>query len=764
MNAADQARSFWEAGLRVFPLYPFTGTGSDAKCSCGRADCPAAGKHPIASNWQHTPEWDEEQIDTMAEVGQFASGFGVLCRGLLVIDVDARNGGIESFTRLCEEVPEVSAAGMIVETGSGGGSRHLYFRAPTDTAMVQSLARYPGLDFKSSGYVVGPSSRHASGASYSLAYGGPDDIEAAPEALTELLRKPDRHRTEYDGRSIDVSHTDISSMLAHIDPDCGYDTWIRIGMAVHHSTGGTGQAVWDEWSRNGAKYSPAKMDSHWHSFGRSANPVTIGTVIHHAEQGGWVMPVEFTPDQSHIIFADAATCRDEAEEIDISGVDLTCPPGLTGKFAKWIDANSRRARKHISVGAAIWALGSIYALRYTVKSSVRTNTFVFCVAGSRTGKEAVQQGAREIIRAGGMIDAVNGKFKSEQEIIRNLMRHQVAFHIIDEFGLELTKLQNASKRGGAPYLEGITSTMMSVYGKSNSTYDLTGDAKDAARKEAKTRLAQLMRMKEEHEGGPNINRDIEEAQKALDRTHEGLLFPILSVMGMTTPVTFEDLMDFTSGTNGFIGRSLIFVEHETVPTLREGWTETPMPNELRTTLEMLASGGEFDAMDGGRIEYYGDRIVIPDTDQSNHFLKLAARKFEDNARAEKSRSGLESIWLGAYELVEKVSAILAIPEGIRTGEHIRFAYALVIRDTDMKIKSILSNDMVKESPVIALQAKIMNICAGDDGEVISVIARRCRGRKREDVEKVISDMVESGALKSQEREWRGKKFVRYFSA
>jgi len=60
-------------------------------------------------------------------MGQFDTGYGVLCRGLLVVDVDARNGGVESYNRLVVDVPEVMAAGLIVETGSGGGSKHLYF-------------------------------------------------------------------------------------------------------------------------------------------------------------------------------------------------------------------------------------------------------------------------------------------------------------------------------------------------------------------------------------------------------------------------------------------------------------------------------------------------------------------------------------------------------------------------------------------------------------------------------------------------------------
>ena len=112
-------KDFWEAGYRVIGLNKII---KNNLCSCGQAGCKAIGKHPIASNWQYAPLWSEEQIETMEATDQFATGYGVLVKGLLVIDVDARNGGVESYQRLIEQFPDITGAGMIVETGSGGGS------------------------------------------------------------------------------------------------------------------------------------------------------------------------------------------------------------------------------------------------------------------------------------------------------------------------------------------------------------------------------------------------------------------------------------------------------------------------------------------------------------------------------------------------------------------------------------------------------------------------------------------------------------------
>jgi len=69
----------------------------------------------------------------------------------------------------------------------------------------------------------------------------------------------------------------IREDLRKIDPDCGYDTWYRIGAAIYHESGGAqdGLTLWDAWSANGSKYRQGECDSKWHSF-KSAREDRIG--------------------------------------------------------------------------------------------------------------------------------------------------------------------------------------------------------------------------------------------------------------------------------------------------------------------------------------------------------------------------------------------------------------------------------------------------------------------------------------------------------
>lgn len=97
--------------------------------------------------------------------------------GLVVLDVDPRNGGDGSLAAL-----EFVHGALLptVEVLTGGGGRHLYYRHPGTTVAGRPVA--PGLDVKGDGgLVVCPPSLHASGLRYRWAPNrAPGEIPLAP--------------------------------------------------------------------------------------------------------------------------------------------------------------------------------------------------------------------------------------------------------------------------------------------------------------------------------------------------------------------------------------------------------------------------------------------------------------------------------------------------------------------------------------------------------------------------------------------------------
>lgn len=739
-------RDFWESGYRVFPIYKFTTKGI---CECGQQGCVAIGKHPRTSNWQHTPVWDEDQIEQFEQDEYFDTGYGVVCRDLIVVDVDARNGGVASYAKLLQAIPEIAGAGLAVSTGSGGGSQHLYFKAPAGVSFITHHGSYPGIDFKSTGFVVGPGSAHASGGIYT-ADGTPDDIGEAPSALIELLRRPERYRADFQGHALDVSHADIAEMLRFIENnDLPYEDWLSVGMAIHHATQGTGQELWMKWSATSNKHDPSLMDRKWHSFGKGTNMVTLGTLVHHAAQGGWIMPVTFVPaDAEFDSFVDVPA--PDGLPFDIVGVDLASPPGFVGEVTAWVEQQGLRSRKRLSVAAALVSIGNIGGMRYIDDVTGATaNIFAFCVAGSGSGKDAVLSAAVQLHQAAGVSAAVHGGIKSEQEMMRNLLEHQASFYVIDEVASLFSKIKNAAKSGNAAYLEGIPQKLMEAYSKTRTTMGTSGDVKRDVRKLIMAEMAHLEKSEQEPD---RIAKQRASLQNRLDAVDRGIERPFLSFMGVTVPHKFGELMDFDMATNGFIGRSLIFNEPETVPRFRKRHKAPPMPEHMANYLRAIWTGGEFDQQAETRVENLSDPTPIETDEQAQAMLDGASDWFEDKAEESKGTTGLEALYMRAYEMVAKVSLILAIPERLRTSEHVRWAFALVKRDLEDKIRMVRSNDSDKSFAKDAMAARLIGMLGDEAGEPESVVLQRMTRAKfrKEDVSAMIETLVKQKQIRAVE--------------
>ena len=83
-------------------------------------------------------------------------------------------------------------------------------------------------------------------------------------------------------------------LLDWIPPDCSYDEWTRVGMALKHE--GADLSVWEDWSSRGTKYKPGECRKKWESFRR--NEVTGGTLYFIAVSHGY----DPTPSQTSVTY------------------------------------------------------------------------------------------------------------------------------------------------------------------------------------------------------------------------------------------------------------------------------------------------------------------------------------------------------------------------------------------------------------------------------------------------------------------------------
>ncbi len=102
----------------------------------------------------------------------------------------------------------------------------------------------------------------------------------------ELAAQPGEQNTD----TVGLTPTQLDQALAALPEDLDYDTWLQVGMALHHETSGSadGFELWDAWSQRSSKYTTREygMDR-WRSFDRGTGPiVTARSLVHLANEHG----------------------------------------------------------------------------------------------------------------------------------------------------------------------------------------------------------------------------------------------------------------------------------------------------------------------------------------------------------------------------------------------------------------------------------------------------------------------------------------------
>lgn len=156
-SCLDAALYYASLGWHVLPVHSWV---NDA-CTC-RRECKTPAKHPYTAGGFKDATADEVQIRTWWAKWP-AANVGIRTgqvSGLMVLDIDPRNGGDASLLALTHDNPMPTTA----HVATGGGGSHFYF---SHDRPFRYAAPAPGVEVKADdGYVVAPPSRHSSGRCY----------------------------------------------------------------------------------------------------------------------------------------------------------------------------------------------------------------------------------------------------------------------------------------------------------------------------------------------------------------------------------------------------------------------------------------------------------------------------------------------------------------------------------------------------------------------------------------------------------------------
>jgi putative DNA primase/helicase len=147
-------------GLPIFPIYSIN---ADGKCSCGNPSCDDLGKHPRISGGFYGATNDAKQIRKWIArwpLSNWAMRTGDKSQGgagIVVLDIDNKNGGVTTWNFLREENPGLIET-VTVRTGNYG--QHLYFNYPDGLSISSGQSVLgSGIDIRANGgYILIPPS------------------------------------------------------------------------------------------------------------------------------------------------------------------------------------------------------------------------------------------------------------------------------------------------------------------------------------------------------------------------------------------------------------------------------------------------------------------------------------------------------------------------------------------------------------------------------------------------------------------------------
>ena len=244
----DHALAYLKRGWFIFPLRP-----RDKTPLTEHGVLDASNDEATVKAWWN--RWPNANI-----------GLACGASGLVVIDVDAKSGGVQSWAQLKTDHQLADT----LTSRTGGGGFHLIYSDPKRKYRNSTSKIAQGIDTRAqNGYIVLPPSIHPSGKAYQ--WDNPNStIESFPAELSSRLVKP----AEKKNAPIYHAHADeivqAAEALTRLNKSRrdDYQDWVNVGMSLHE-LGEAGRALWLDWSSRSPKFDETTCSKKWDTFNPS---------------------------------------------------------------------------------------------------------------------------------------------------------------------------------------------------------------------------------------------------------------------------------------------------------------------------------------------------------------------------------------------------------------------------------------------------------------------------------------------------------------
>ena len=289
----DYALAYARLGWYVVPVWSVDEHG---QCRCGRPNNEKGhkvGKHPqskLAPRGHHDSTIDEDLIREWWSTDPDAGiGISLSDSGLLALDIDPQNGGLESLAKIESQHGVLHSDCTAI---TQGGGEHRLFKADKEASFPGTLGE--GLDLKHHGYICVAPTLGESG-SYNWESGRSPLSQTnpvVPSELPSLIASRARSKTSYslterNGVPVATAQTfdDLRSALKHVDA-ADYTNWVNVG-TVLKPYGENGYKVWTEWSATSDKFDADTQRKKWERDLSHPHSITYRSIFRLALDAGW---------------------------------------------------------------------------------------------------------------------------------------------------------------------------------------------------------------------------------------------------------------------------------------------------------------------------------------------------------------------------------------------------------------------------------------------------------------------------------------------
>lgn len=624
-------------------------------------------KAPATLNGVHSATTDEQTLNQWFGSGHVGMGIAAgAVSGIIVIDIDPRNGGHETWATLCAK-HEYTPDTLVQKTGGGGW--HLVYRYPAQGA--RSCIIGEGIDVISDGkyFVAEPSAVNAGYFFEDWDVCNDIDVDPAPlpSWLLEAVR-PERpaiiNGVMRQGKTVTVLEVDdatrksLHDALQVIDPD-SYLIWVRAGLALK-CLGDVGKSLWMEYSARSLKFQQQQAEMKWRSF--APFEISFETIFFEAKKLGWsslpVVPIESIKPVEQTV---ARVIKHEC--------DLLTIPGALGKVVDWYNLTSPVGQPMFAVQTAL-AFGSVVCgRRFKTISDSFSSLYFLNVAESGTGKEHCKKALEDLLDACGMSEHLGpSRFSSDTAVHDALFIQPRQVVVIDE----LAHILNQSKGRSGGLVATSIRQLMEVWGRCHGKLSPPAFS---------------------HTG--RTGKEVTEQQSRV------VYNPALSFVAMSTIESFFKAIGSDGVENGFLNRFLLCVSDvEPQGVFRQMMAKRHLNKEVPQEVSQWVAGidqwylsavGEVAGVQAAGLK--SATVVLDYADDGLELMERFDGTENVLSRLELKKDGMAEMFNRRAEMAAKIALIVSMSLGERqiSKESVTWAINYVKRHSENAIHAIKGN-------------------------------------------------------------------------